>query len=256
MMTDLDIDCIYVNGDSWAYGSELRDPARPDIKNDFDVVHDTYRQAHNWPGLLGKEYNLPVINSGWAGGSNHRILRTTITDITNLKREGRKPLAIIAWTQMQRFELYNAENDHWIEFVGPSAAGNRKIGLEMWEKYSNDRSDLTQYLQHLILMDAFLKTNSVPYVGTNIFRHNFNILEDLAVDPQFAPYLHQLSKVVGIERHLYNASVSQILIPHLDIKYGPGGHPLEAGQLVIAEHFKNKINQQYNFTSTGITGTA
>ena len=254
-MINLDIDCIYVNGDSWTYGSELRDPAHADVKDDFDLVHDTYRQAHNWPGILGETYNVPVINSGWAGGSNHRILRTTITDIANLKRQGRKPLAVISWTQMQRFELYNAENDNWLEFVGPSAKNNHKIGLELWEKYSTDRSDLTQYLQHLILMDGFLKTNNVPYIGTNIFRHNFNILEDLSVDPQFAPYLYQLSKVVGLSNHLYNVAISQILIPHVDVKYGVGGHPLEYGQIVIANHIKNKINQEFNITSTGTNGT-
>ena len=255
-MIDLDVDCLYINGDSWAYGSELRNQSRLDITNDFDPVHDKYRRQHNWAGLLGRQLNLPIINNSWAGGSNQRIMRTTLSDLTNLKREGRKPFAVIAWTQMQRFELYDAKNEHWHEFVGPAAANNPKIGLDIWQNYSTDRSDVLMYLQQLVYMDAFLKTNSVPYVGTNIFRHNFNILEDLAVDPQFAPYLHQLSKVVGIERHLYNASVSQILIPHLDIKYGPGGHPLEAGQLVIAEHFKNKINQEFNITITGTKGTA
>lgn len=249
-MINLDVDCLYVNGDSWTYGSELRDPTRLDIRDDFDPVHDAYRQQHNWAGLLGKIYNLPVINSGWAGGSNQRILRTAVTDITELVRQGRRPFAIISWTQMQRFELYNGETDHWIEFVGPSAQHNRKIGLEIWEKYSNDRGDLLQYLQQVILLDAFLKTNSVPYVGTNIFRHNFNILEDYAMDPQFAPHLYQLSKTVNLSRHLYNVAVSQILTPHLEIKYGPGGHPLELGQQFIAEHFRNKIDQQYTFKNT------
>lgn len=249
-MIDLDVDCLYVNGDSWVYGSELRNPTRLDITNDFDPIHDTYRQSVNWAGLLGQQLGLPVINSGWAGGSNQRIMRTAISDITNLKREGRKPLTIIAWTQMQRFELYEAKTHRWIEFVGPAAADNRKIGLEIWENYSSDRSDVHMYLQQLILMDAFLKTNQVPYIGTNIFRHNWNILEDFAKDPEFAPHLYQLSKTIDLADHLYNVSISQILTPHVDIVYGAGGHPLERGQEIIAEHLHSKIIQQYRLKNT------
>lgn len=249
-MIDLDVDCLYVNGDSWVYGSELRDTTRLDITNDFDPVHDTYRQRVNWAGLLGKKLSLPVINSGWAGGSNQRIMRTTLSDITNLKREGRRPLAIIAWTQMQRFELYDAKSQHWIEFVGPTAAGNRHIGLDIWKNYSTDRSDVLMYLQQLVYMDAFLKTNNVPYLGTNIFRHNWNIMEDYAKDPDFAPHLYQLGNTVKVANHLYNVSISQILTPHVDVAYGAGGHPLERGQEIIAEHLHSKLVQQYQLKNT------
>ena len=255
-MIDIDVDCLYINGDSWSYGSELRNPEHLDVRDDFDPIHDSYRQQHNWAGLLAQAFNVPVINSAWAGGSNQRILRTAIADLSELKRQGRKPFVIMAWTQMQRFELWDTKNERWIEFVGPNAGNKYKIGLEIWEKHSCDTSDLTSYLQQIILMDAFCKTNSIPYLGTNIFRHNFNILEDYSRDPQFAPYLYQLSQTVNLQKHLYNVAVSQILTPHLDVKFGEGGHPLERGQEIIAEHLKNKINQQYNFTSTGTLGTA
>jgi len=249
-MIDLDVDCLYVNGDSWAYGSELRDLTRSDITNDFDPVHDTYRQQHNWAGLLGKRLGLPVVNNGWAGGSNQRIMRTTLSDITNLKREGRKPLAVIAWTQMQRFELYDANACRWSEFVSPTAGNVPKIGLEIWEKYSSDRSDVHMYLQQLVYMDAFLKTNQVTYLGTNVFRHNWNILEDYSKDPEFAPHLYHLSKTIKMSEHLFNVSISQVLTPHLDVIYGAGGHPLERGQEIIAEHLHSKIKQHYQFKTT------
>ena len=242
---NIDVDCLYVAGDSWTYGSELRNPARLDVTDDFDPVHSTYRERVNWAGLLGHRLKLPVINSGHAGGSNQRIMRTGLSDITNLKREGRKPMVIISWTQMQRFELYEGKAHHWIDFISPAAEHNRKIGLEIWERYSSDRSDVHMYLQQLIYMDAFLKMNHVPYIGTNVFRHNWNLLEDFAKDPEFGPHLYQLSNNVNVTKHLYNVSISQILAPHVDIKYGPGGHPLERGQEVIAEYFYNKLKQQY-----------
>ena len=249
-MIELDVDCLYINGDSWAYGSELRNTSRLDVTNDFDPVHNTYRQRVNWAGVLGEQLGLPVVNNSWAGGSNQRIMRTTLSDITNLKREGRRPLAVIAWTQMQRFELFDNEAGHYHEFVGPSASNNPKIGLEVWEKYSSDRSDLVAYLQQVIFMDAFLKINKVPYLGTNVFRHNWNILEDNAKDPDMAPYLYQLSNTVKVADHLYNVSISQILTPHLDVVYGAGGHPLERGQEIIAEHLHSKLKQHYQFKNT------
>ena len=249
-MIELDVDCLYINGDSWAYGSELRNQSRLDITNDFDPVHDKYRRQHNWAGLLGRQLNLPIINNSWAGGSNQRIMRTTLSDLTNLKREGRKPFAVIAWTQMQRFELYDAKNEHWHEFVGPAAANNPKIGLDIWQNYSTDRSDVLMYLQQLVYMDAFLKTNCVPYLGTNIFRHNWNLMEDYSKDPDFAPHLYQLGNTVKVADHLYNVSISQILTPHLDVTYGAGGHPLERGQEIIAEHLHSKLKQHYQLKNT------
>lgn len=249
-MIKLDVDCLYVNGDSWAYGSELRNPDRLDVTDDFDPVHDTYRQRVCWASLMGKQLGLPVINKGWAGGSNQRIMRTMLADITNLKREGRKPLAIIAWTQMQRFELFDTKAGHYHEFVGPSSQDSHKIGLDIWQNYSSDRSDLIAYLQHIIFMDAFLKINNVPYLGTNVFRHNWNILEDLAKDPDIAPHLYQLSKTVKVADHLYNASISQVLTPHVDVVYGAGGHPLERGQEIIAEHLHSKLIQLYQLKNT------
>ena len=70
MIESVDVNTLYINGDSWSYGSELRDPTALDITNDFDPVHDKYRRQHNWAGLLGKQLVLPVVNNSWAGGSN------------------------------------------------------------------------------------------------------------------------------------------------------------------------------------------
>ncbi len=251
-MKPVEVDCIYINGDSWAYGSELRDQQRLDVKDDFAPVHDQYRQLHNWAGLLGKYYNLPVINSAWAGGSNQRIVRTALADITDLICKKKRPFVIIAWTQLQRFELFNNATGFWQDFVGPLADNSQHpIANEIWGKYSSDASDLTQYLQQIILMDAFLKQNRISYIGTNVFRHNWSILEDHAHDPQFASHFWQITRKVGLDQHLYNASISQMLAPHVDVTYGPGGHPLELGQQYIADYFKTKIDSLYQFKTPG-----
>jgi hypothetical protein len=246
MIEPVAVDSLYINGDSWAYGSELRDPTALDITNDFDPVHDAWRRAHNWTGHLARSYDLELVDSSWAGGSNDRILRTTISDVTRLLQQGKKPFVVIAWTQLQRFELF--ADGHWKEFVGPSDASTPSIGFEIWEKYSSDYSDLMRYLQQVILLDAFLKVNNVPYFGTNVFRHNYAILEDHARNPAFKPYLYQLGKTVKLERHMYNYAISQILTAHLDVDYGAGGHPLERGHTIIADYLKAQLDQRFTIT--------
>jgi len=246
MIETVNVDTLYINGDSWAYGSELRDPTALAITNDFDPVHDAYRRAHNWTGHLARNYNLTLVDSSWAGGSNERILRTTISEVTQLLQQGKKPFVIVAWTQLQRFELF--AGGHWKEFVGPSDATTPPIGFEIWEKYSSDHSDLMRYLQQVILLDAFLKVNNVPYFGTNVFRHNYAVMEDHARDPAFHPYLYQLGKTVKLERHMYNYAISQILTAHLDVEYGAGGHPLERGHTIIADYLKAQLDQRFKIT--------
>ena len=240
------VDTLYVNGDSWTYGSELRNPTRLDITNDFDPVHNAYRQAHNWTGQLSRAYDLPLVDGSWAGGSNDRIVRTTIADVSKLLQSGKKPFAIVAWTQLQRFELFS--EGHWKEFVSPKDTSTPPIGFEIWEKYSNDYSDVMRYIQQIILLDAFFKVNNVPYLGTNIFRHNYNVMEDYARDPSLKPYLYQLGKTVKMERHMYHYAISQILTAQIDVEYGAGGHPLERGHTLIADYLKAQLDQRFKIT--------
>lgn len=242
-------DVIYVTGDSWVHGSELIDPRRPDITNHFDKVHEDYRTRCFWPKQLADKYRLPVIDGSYPGASNDRILRTTVQDVSLLRKQGRNPFVIVCWSQLHRFELPQ-KNEIWRPFVSPAENGLPKAVTDIWKDWSTDRSDLVKWLQQLILFDAFLKQNSIAYFGTTVFKESYWQLEKYIKTADFEAYSYQLSNVVDLTKHMYNFSLEGILLQKSDIEYGPGGHPLLRGHTVIADYIKDQLDSRFYFKKT------
>jgi hypothetical protein len=106
-------------GDSWTWGSELRDPSVQGPREDFDPRDDQWRQAHAWPAHLG---NLlardSVINLGRPACSNDTILRTLtewLATSGHLQGHGNpKDLVVIGWTSPERkdFWFYDSDDPH------------------------------------------------------------------------------------------------------------------------------------------------
>ena len=60
---------LYVNGDSWTYGQELRDDTTDDL---------SYKFYNTWPWHVAQHFQIPqLVNEGQGGGSNDRIFRKT-----------------------------------------------------------------------------------------------------------------------------------------------------------------------------------
>lgn len=239
-------DCLYVNGDSWVYGSELIDPAG-DPRNHFLPEHDRYRTSHYWPRQVANRLGLGLVDGSAPGSSNDRILRTTVEDIGRLMIQGKKPLAIIAWSQLHRFEL--PKNGLYRSFVSPADSDIPECVREIWGTYSNDRTDVYRWAQQIILLDAFLKLNAVSYLGTSVFKENYWTLEKICREQEFEPYLSQLISRANLRQHLLNISLETVLLQHGDVKYGPGGHPLLKGHEYLADHMEKQLRQRFNFNT-------
>lgn len=237
-------DCLYVNGDSWVYGSELLDPLS-DPRDHFLPEHDRYRTSHYWPRLLANRLGLDLINGSEAGAGNDRIVRTTVEHIGQLIIEGRRPLAVIAWSQLQRFEL--PRGDIYRSYVSSAESDVPNCVREIWGSYSSDRTDFYRWALQIILLDGFLKANSVEYLGTTVFKENYWYFEKICKEEKFRPYLSQLVSRADIRKHLLNISMESVLLQYPDTKYGRGGHPLEQGQRYLAEHFEQQLRQRFNF---------
>ena len=88
---------LYVNGDSWTYGQELRDDTTDDL---------SYKFYNTWPWHVAQHFQIPqLVNEGQGGGSNDRIFRKTIDYIRNYKGKPSELLVIVAWTTYERLEL-------------------------------------------------------------------------------------------------------------------------------------------------------
>lgn len=246
---EITADCLYVNGDSWTHGSELIDP-NINIADHFDPVHEKYRRAHCWAQLVADQLGIELINGSEPGGSNDRILRTSMYDVARLIMEGRRPFVVIAWSQLQRFELpQGPQGYHWKNFVSPKTSSNDTVSQEIWKKWSSDRTDVIKWLQQLISLDAFLKVNHVSYLNTTVFHESYRLYEMHCCgdDPFFKPYLTQIRQHVNLSRHALNFSLETFLRHHTDVDYGPGGHPLARGQQLIAEQIITQIGTRFQF---------
>jgi hypothetical protein len=124
------IETLYTNGCSWTFGAELeQDPAFAEyitscgwhmqdptnelnwslvdnngmIMSTLDLQYDLF----NWPGCLKTISGAKtLINHGLGGGSNTRILRTTLDFIKQLKpSQYNKTLIVIGWTISERDEI-------------------------------------------------------------------------------------------------------------------------------------------------------
>ena len=244
-MQKIDVDCLYVNGDSWCYGSELIDPDRPDITDHFNEVHVRYRESNYWPKLLADSLGIELFNGSQAGAGNDRILRTSIFDLSELQMQGRKPLAIIAWSQLQRFELSNTGGHTFRSFVGPAESDVPKCVKDIWAGWSSDHCDVVKWLTQIISLHSFCRVNNVPLIGFNVFRTMYMLLEKYIHTTEFKPYLYQLNNTCILASQQYQFSFESILKQRLKVEYGPGGHPLKAGQQILAKHIEKIIRQQF-----------
>ena len=77
-------DCILINGDSYTQ------------KNEHKVYSD----------FLEEKFKIPVFNIAWAGSNNHRIARSTIEKLIELKENYKNPLVIIGWSFIRRLEVW------------------------------------------------------------------------------------------------------------------------------------------------------
>jgi hypothetical protein len=125
------IKTLYTNGCSWTFGAELEQDAMfvdylanqnmylqdPSddlnwniVDNNGNIVSrlDYHYDKFNWPGYLKHTLNAKtLINHALGGGSNARILRTTLEYVMSLTSKQRATtLVVIGWTASERDEIY------------------------------------------------------------------------------------------------------------------------------------------------------
>lgn len=235
-------DLLYTNGDSWTYGSELLDPA---YKNNdaYHPTHVKYRQDHHWPNILAQKLGVNYIDSSFPGASNDRILRTSMLDLSRLVSQGRRPIAVIAWTQLHRFELAEPGGS-WRSFVGPADTSNPKLIGEIWSKWSSDYGDVVRWMVQLISFHSFCKLLDVPVLGLTVFSSSYRLFEDYMSIKELDGYKTQLHNICNLTEQALNPSLESILKPYTNISYGPGGHPLELGHKTLGNYIATRITKQ------------
>lgn len=113
---------LYVNGCSWTAGSELEHETElfepwaetqliKGIKREDFGLPEFYNM-HNWGSFLGQKLNANVINESLGGGSNQRMIRTTLNYINSLTEEEQSDLVVVlGWTSAERSEIFIDDPD-------------------------------------------------------------------------------------------------------------------------------------------------
>lgn len=217
-MKNINVDTLYCNGDSWAAGVELEN------------VDDSF------VNVLARNYKLPVINSSLPGGSNQRILRTTISDVSKLLLQGKKPFVLISWSLPHRFELYSTDKQEFVSFSNPDNNHDRELSNKIWSKWSSNKTDVINFLTQVVSLQSFLKQNNIPYFMSNVYKVVYELLDPEDIE------LYQSQ--IDTDLYMYNLPFKVLLTPYINISWGID-HPLTEGHLIIAKFLIEQINIRY-----------
>jgi hypothetical protein len=156
-----------------------------------------------WPSLIPD-----TVNIAQSGASNDYICRTTVSYIEN--STNLVDAVIIAWTSPNRIELSNRH-------LTPTS--QRKYGNivnEVFGEWSEWWAG-NKFVSQVKMMAAYLKMNNIPF----LFVSTFDIQQ------------MDFSKVYNMP-HEYLGWPNEGIVEWMgDCPKGPGGHPLEQGQIKI-----------------------
>jgi len=141
---------------------------------------------------LAEHFNCDSVNAAIPGSCNSRILRTSLRDLINLKKQHKDIVAIISLSFVLRTEVWNRDpnrQDRWkqsgdgdfisMQFTGAhdwkkkldkghvdwkiSGTQLRNYG-KSWLIWYDVESEITKLLQQIILFTAWCKSNAIKCV--------------------------------------------------------------------------------------------
>jgi len=196
---------LYVNGDSMTFGDELGPPGDP-ICN-----------TRAWPRYLGEMLQIPVVNDAKPGGSNDRIVRTTINFIANYLTDHRADglRVVIGWSMAIRREFHEVEIDHWYNFIPSDMKSAGSLTPVYCPAFCSKEESTGRYFAQLLTMQAFLKQHQIAYT---FFTALWSAQEDTA-----------LRSLIDTARFFRFDDSFHFWARRNHYALGPGHHPLDDG---------------------------
>lgn len=165
---------LYANGCSFTYGTGLADKSKA------------------WPFELAERLGLDrndTVTEAQRGVSNQYIVRNTITTVSDLLAEGKKPFCAIGLTAPSRREhfieatntlIHNVPAHEYHGNIMLDEQTNRDIDLfnTLYMKHFwSPVYDFHQYLIHILTLQNFFKNAGLEYVIFNSLNLTPNLLE-------------------------------------------------------------------------------
>ena len=142
---------LYFNGCSHTYGDDLDSPA-----------------TQSWPSIVANTAGCDFLNDAVGGNANDHIMYRTIKNAHAFDK------IYIAWTYIERFTRYRADNNYVVNFnsnLNNSLYGNDSnfinYGKMHYAVWHNDLYSFKLWLQNIIMMQRYLESVKKPYVMVN-----------------------------------------------------------------------------------------
>jgi len=230
-------------GDSWMYGDELLDPELSRTHADAHscwTQNEPYRNRHNFLGLLGKHYGVPIENFGIPGGSMQSSIWTFQWWLDH-EPSPDECLVLIGHTDSDRLSFYNPNhrrytNDPpwnrfvhstWVEF-GSSVVPEEFRTMIKQQLVLTNCQELARlnYQQTVQLFDGIAARKNIPVMQFHIMPADVEMDLPTMIWPG-------VSTTMWFRDHPDNQRRELIM---------PGGHPNEIGHKMIAEKLISTID--------------
>jgi len=187
----MDIKKIYISGGSQCIGGGFN---WPEVKKVYKEVFNLEIENHldvAYPTIVGKHFNVPVVNEGDFGGSVHRLLRLTYDYIFKNINDLNDTLFIIEIPPGWREEVYSNELKRMVNMtigniLSPDdptdfAGGHDKKDLHKihkvissyFEAFVDYDLELDKWMRGILGLLSYFKLNNLKYIliDTGDFQH-------------------------------------------------------------------------------------
>ena len=185
-----------------------------------------------WPRLLADKLFVPVINLAEAGRGNSYVFSSIVDYFMENPDEKQTSLVIIGVTGYHRQDFYDSYGKNFISTVPEFKDAATFIEL-FWKRYYNDEYYFTNYLRSVVLMQDYLKSNSIKYIMFNALNTNRLIKRNLSqLDQKY---------IESIDTELFLKMTMCDFIGFTPKSVLDDGHPSELGHKIMAEVLRANI---------------
>lgn len=189
---------LVVSGDSWTYGSEIRDPMLSQDIKDWDSPNDHYRIPRIWPTKLGKLINATeVVNLSYPASSNDRIVRVTrewlVENHINTNENKKDLFLIVGFTSPERKDFYykDHDTDAWITIWPMWEPNYRQHALKDFHKIYvkhmwNTEEYVSRYVNQILDLQNLCEIHGIRYLFFQAFYQHENLMIQNWKDASYA----------------------------------------------------------------------
>lgn len=200
--------------------------------------------------FIAERLDATLINSGRSGACNQRILRTTVRDLIDLKKQHEDVLVLVGLAPMHRYEYwakinkYPEDNDgHFVSFqIGSLTDPNNfydndiKNFAKEWFLQSDYEGIVTNLYYELTLLVNFLESNNFKYLIWSGPRELYN---EIDTQSPFLKNFYQETKEKIIDFNKFSFCrycLDQGFVPIDHEKYDNHGHHGESAHESFADY--------------------